>query len=635
MADTINELYLKYANEISPVLEEDRYFQYLYEAIQSGKNILDQQSVIVHKTVDEEWLSFIESKIDSIFNVVQKPRRFLKSTEEIVPVDLARKVTAESVRHLSQNTQFIANSEDGDVRPTKVLNVTSEETYDIYENRFIYHLIQKLISFVDKRTDAIFWSTGDESYDLLKFTSKFSDENEDVDYELSMRIRSKEDAGSKDSEGMGVYLRIDKLRRLIMQLKRSAFCEIMAGCAKVRSPIQRTNLIMKDHDYKACFALWQFLERYDSIGYSIDEEKKALQFDEEYLIQFYTNFIANYISFKSLLVPDRRDILKSKRKAARKPKFRKTIKELKVDSPSLEDVEIRRVFVEYITKAQLEAEARAAEAEKRRKAAEAEAAAAAERAEEADRQRDMMQLRMDEAVLESERSEEAKRLAETREAEARAAASLAIAESKEAAALKIEAFAVRDSAIKAKTEAEAFAESTVLKARAHIEKTAKEAEAIVSEARRDRDEQIAKAARDRDEQIAQAVREKDAIVEKTVSAAQTKIKETTRRASAIVEETARDAKSKIDREMAEAKRLSAQANSELTQAEKTRAYAQARIEEAEKLSAEAENAKAEAERLMKKVDKLVQQKLSKVRGLSLAEYLALRLNAKQQRRSGK
>jgi predicted component of viral defense system (DUF524 family) len=43
------------------------------------------------------------------------------------------------------NTQYIASNEDGDVHPTRVLNVTTKESYDLYENRFIYHLIQRLV----------------------------------------------------------------------------------------------------------------------------------------------------------------------------------------------------------------------------------------------------------------------------------------------------------------------------------------------------------------------------------------------------------------------------------------------------------------------------------------------------------
>ena len=80
----------------------------------------------------------------SIFNIVDKPRRFIATSEEVVPVALAKKITADSVRHLSQNTQFIASNENGEIQPTRILNVTTEESYDLYENRFVYHLIQRL-----------------------------------------------------------------------------------------------------------------------------------------------------------------------------------------------------------------------------------------------------------------------------------------------------------------------------------------------------------------------------------------------------------------------------------------------------------------------------------------------------------
>lgn len=65
---------------------------------------------------------------------------------------LPKKITADSVRHLSQHTQFITENAAGEIQPTRILNVTTEESYDLYENRFVYHLIQRLFAFVDKRT---------------------------------------------------------------------------------------------------------------------------------------------------------------------------------------------------------------------------------------------------------------------------------------------------------------------------------------------------------------------------------------------------------------------------------------------------------------------------------------------------
>ena len=184
MANTISELYEESAEQVEGALEEDRYFQYLFEMVQAGDNTIDQKNRVLHKVVDETWLKVIEEGIDAIFNIVDKPRRFITTSEEVVPVALAKKITADSVRHLSMNTQFIASDENGDIQPTRVLNVTTEESYDLYENRFIYHLIQRLFAFVDKRTDVIFWSTGDETCNVMTMESKVDDAYEEISYKM-------------------------------------------------------------------------------------------------------------------------------------------------------------------------------------------------------------------------------------------------------------------------------------------------------------------------------------------------------------------------------------------------------------------------------------------------------------------
>ena len=308
MAGTINDLYLKYVNKVGKTLENDRYFQYLFEMVQAGSTTLQQNHTVLHKQVDERWLGVIEESLDALNRITEHPRRFVTSNEEVVPVALARKITADSVRHLSMNTQFIASSKDGEIQPTKILNVTVEETYDLYENRFIYHLIQRLVTFIDKRTDVIFWSTGDETCNTLQMHSKVDDAYEQIEYKLEMKVKNTQSFAENDSDNMSVFMRIDRVRRMVMALRTSAFCDLMKGCARVRSPIQRTNTIMKDPDYRVCYRLWQFLESYDEVGYSIEEQDTPLEFDEEYQIQLFSNLITNYTVFKSLLEADPRKL---------------------------------------------------------------------------------------------------------------------------------------------------------------------------------------------------------------------------------------------------------------------------------------------------------------------------------------
>ena len=365
---TINDLYMKYTSEVEGALEEDRYFQYLFEMIQAGDNTLEQKNRVLHKVVDERWLTVVEEGIESIFNIVDKPRRFIATSEEVVPVALAKKITADSVRHLSQNTQFIASNEAGEIQPTRILNVTTEESYDLYENRFVYHLIQRLFAFVDKRTDIIFWSTGDETCNVMSMESKIDDAYEEISYKVEMTIKNRQSYVENDTDNMDLFKRIDRVRRMSRTLRASSFCDIMNGCAKVRSPIQRTNLMMKDPDYRACYKLWQFIEGYDEVGYTIEEQDSALQFDEEYLLQMYINMITNYTVFKSLLESDPRKMseLATEKREPVKPKFIKKIEEQIVEDRNIEDVEIRKVFVEEVTQAQLDAEAKLEDETRRR-----------------------------------------------------------------------------------------------------------------------------------------------------------------------------------------------------------------------------------------------------------------------------
>ena len=365
---TINDLYMKYTNEVEGALEDDRYFQYLFEMIQAGDNTLEQKNRVLHKVVDERWLTVVEEGIESIFNIVDKPRRFIATSEEVVPVALAKKITADSVRHLSQNTQFIASNEAGEIQPTRILNVTTEESYDLYENRFVYHLIQRLFAFVDKRTDIIFWSTGDETCNVMSMESKIDDAYEEISYKVEMTIKNRQSYVENDTDNMDLFKRIDRVRRMSRTLRASSFCDIMNGCAKVRSPIQRTNLMMKDPDYRACYKLWQFIEGYDEVGYTIEEQDSALQFDEEYLLQMYINMITNYTVFKSLLESDPRKMseLATEKREPVKPKFIKKIEEQIVEDRNIEDVEIRKVFVEEVTQAQLDAEAKLEDETRRR-----------------------------------------------------------------------------------------------------------------------------------------------------------------------------------------------------------------------------------------------------------------------------
>ena len=576
MEYTINDLYLKYVNKVGETLEDDRYFQYLFEMVQAGSNTLHQTNQILHKVVDERWLNTIEESLDAINEIIEKPRRFITTTEEVVPVALAKKITADSVRHLSMNTQFIASDEDGDIQPTRVLNVTTEESYDLYENRFIYHLIQRLVTFIDKRTDVIFWSTGDEIRNTLKMESKVDDAYEEIEYKIEMKIKNRQSFAENDSDNMQVFMRIDRVRRLVMALRNSSFCSLMAGCSKVRSPIQRTNLMMKDPNYRTCYKLWQFLESYDEVGYTIEERDSALEFDEEYLIQMYTNLITNYTVFKSLLEGDPRHMeeVAAKQREVVRPKFIKQIEEEIVDDYNIPDVEVRKVIIEEVTQAQLDAEAKLEEETALRKAAE-EAREDAELQLENERwQMQMQTIEIQQAA--EDQVEAAKQEAALQIAEAQQAAKAKIAEAKQAAETEV---AEAQQAAKAEVaEAQQMAEMKVAEAQQSAEKRVAEAqqsaEKQIAETQRATQEEIEQMRREMETQIAEMQRQADQMVKE----AEQKVRESQQRVRAS-QESVREAQQAVQ----EAK---------LREKEAQQAVREAKLREKEALKCAEKEAKA-------------------------------------------
>ena len=651
MADTINELYSKYTEGVGYALEEDKYFQYLFEMIQAGDNTLEQKNRILHKVVDERWLTVVEEGIEAIFNIVDKPRRFITTSEEVVPVALAKKITSDSVRHLSQNTQYITTNEAGDIMPTKILNVTTEESYDLYENRFVYHLIQRLFAFVDKRTDVIFWSTGDETCNVMSMESKVDDAYEEISYKVEMTIKNRQSLVENDNDNMDIFKRIDRVRRMSRVLRTSSFCDIMNGCSRVHSPIQRTNLMMKDPDYRTCYKLWQFIEGYDEVGYTIEEQDSTLQFDEEYLLQMYINMITNYTVFKSLLVSDPRKMseIETKKREPVQPKFVKEIKEEIVEDRNIPDVEIRRVFVEEVTQAQLDAEEKLKEETEKREELENSVSELQFQMESLNQQLEYLdqiraQLEEQQVELEQQHAGEVaayeKQLAD--EKQARAEAQEAVEQAQTEARMMVETMqreaaeeiaAERKKAVEEVAEAQRKAAEEVAEAQrkaaeevAEAQKKAaeeiaaiqRESDASVSAIKEEAQNQLAKAQKIAEEKIAEAkekaVEEVAAIQRESdvsVSAIKEEAQNQLAKAQKIAEEKIAEAKENAAEEVAEAQRKAAE---EVAEAQKNAAEEVAEVKEnaRKEVKAAKEEVKAVKEE-MKAAKKATQKEIAQVK----------------------
>ena len=345
------ELFLEYKDSMSALTTDNQFYDTMEDVIDRGKTSYSLFNRYFEKKIDLTWVEEIEACVIPLDNIIRVPRKFIVQEEEIVPIERARKITAESVRHLAQHTNMIAKVEGDDVTPNQILNVFREESFEVYENRFVYTLMQNLIRFIDIRYNVLFNLADDENMASLKMESDVTRGREKIHYKLEVSAQSGgndlEDNASIDGENASVFQRIERIKKIINEYAHSGFMKELQGCTPVRPPIMRTNAIQKNPNFRACLKLWQFIQSYRDIGYEIIAKESNEMVSDEYRAELNRMIATNYMLLKNNTVSQ--DALGQKAKTRKlKPKLLKRLAEELVLNYDMDEVEIKRVFVDEI-----------------------------------------------------------------------------------------------------------------------------------------------------------------------------------------------------------------------------------------------------------------------------------------------
>ena len=624
--EKVSELYGEYQLMMKSLVEGDDYYRHLMEAISAGNNKFSLFNRYFEKKIDLRWVDAIEACIIPLDTIIRNPRKFIVQEEEIVPIERARKITAESVRHLAQHTSMIARVDGDRVTPSQILNVFREESFEIYENRFIFTLLKNLQRFVDQRYDVLFSLDSDESMASMKMSSDIENGREQITYRLEISTKSSDehsDGDIKDTKDATAFERIERIKRIVNEFAHSAFMRDLQGCTPVRPPIMRTNVISKDVNFRACLDLWQFISAYNEVGYEIIAKETDEMVSDEYRADLYRIFTTNYMLLKNNTVEEE-NIQGKIRQRRVKPKMLKRLAEELVLNYDMEEVEIRKVFVDElkrVSKKKIAGEqkihdaiARALDAENARKAE-----IEARRLAEIQRQKDIEKRRkaMEKARIEREKQKEKERIAreKAREKARREKEKAAELAAKEKERLRIQ-----------KEKERKEKELAALQAKKEKERLAKQA-AI---ARQKEKERLAK---EKEKEKARLAREKAAQIQKEkAAAAKEKEKERQAKAKAAQAEKERLAKEKEKERQAKAK--AAQADKERLAKEKEKErQAKAKAAQAEKDRIAREKQK-EKDRVAREKQR-EKERLAREKAAQLAKEKAAAAREKEKERQAK
>lgn len=334
--------------ELEKVEEFPNHF---YQSLLSGNNEIYQKSIEEKKIFHEDWISTIESYFPSLDKITKDPKSGLKYLQEVEAIEKAKKINSDSVRHLSANTHLIKEFREGNVVPKKILTTQAEIEYAIYENRFIKTLIERLFDFVNQRFNLIKHNVENYANKFFNVKSNFEIRESIIDLNIDMKIKEPIHDDVQTKINQDLLKRVETLLKQINGLKISPFMEGIKNARPVVAPIMQTSIIQKNVNYRNCYNLWLYLDKYHLLKFDVDVKETNLTFDRYYMRNIYqtmlTTFTTVYGNQKDL--EDHYQYLDTKTYTKKSPKFiRKTLDELmtKPDPYILEDTEMNQFYLE-------------------------------------------------------------------------------------------------------------------------------------------------------------------------------------------------------------------------------------------------------------------------------------------------
>ena len=253
-----------------------------------------------------EWIDIIEQTVPYIDNILRNPNRFIINEEDVVKIELARRVTVESIKHLARNTNLIQDidKKTGDVRPSKILNINKEESFNTYENRFIYSLIQNIMTFIEFKKRTVVEEAKYDGNNDITYNGKcmLGDEKVSIEMKLNNSIRTVDRI--VDESGNDITSRIEKLEQKVRDLTHSEVYKTikMLHIALVTSPIKKTNVILKNVNFQYAVKLWNYIQEHINDDSSVSTKSNESYDDTGVLKNYFDeSFLLDYLVSQTII----------------------------------------------------------------------------------------------------------------------------------------------------------------------------------------------------------------------------------------------------------------------------------------------------------------------------------------------
>ncbi len=265
---------LKLAN-----MEKDNSIKFLGKM--DSKLLMD---VSKSRVIDnDEWIEMVEFTMPYLEKALTKQIKNIVTEEEIIKIELIKKVTVESVKHLSKNVNLVDqyNQKSGEVIPKKILNAYKEETFLTYENRFLYTLIKLIEDFIYLREKQSPEQYKGKNYQKANYEAAIKLKKEKIN--VNVEYNSEMITGIRKTDGTAE--RIAEIKKSLKMLKQTDVYQTLVAkkATYVKSPLKMTNVLLKNVNFQYAVKLWNYLS--EQMEISDKAVNESSEFEEKGIIK--------------------------------------------------------------------------------------------------------------------------------------------------------------------------------------------------------------------------------------------------------------------------------------------------------------------------------------------------------------
>lgn len=260
-------------------IEREKSVQFLGQI--DSKLLMDVSKSRV--TENNEWIDMVEFTMPYLEKALTKQIKNIVTEEEIIKIELIKKVTVESVKHLAKNVNLVDryNQQSGEVVPKKILNAYKEETFLTYENRFLYTLIKLIEDFIYLREKQSPNEYKGKNYQKANYEASIKLKKEKVN--VNVEYNSEVLTGIRKKDGSAE--RIADIKKKLKVLKQTdVYVTLVSKKATyVKAPLKMTNVLLKNVNFQYAVKLWNYLSEQIELNDKITNESS--EFEEKGMVK--------------------------------------------------------------------------------------------------------------------------------------------------------------------------------------------------------------------------------------------------------------------------------------------------------------------------------------------------------------